>query len=68
MTFKDTEEEEKATEMIDTSSNPIKSALKKKSKKPLTYKGVKIQSDNEEEAHSSSDGQSSKDSAEEYFK
>jgi hypothetical protein len=54
--------------MIDTSSNPIKSALKKKSKKPLTYKGVKIQSDNEEEANkSSSDGQSSKDSAEEYF-
>ena len=43
--------------MIDTSSNPIKSALKKKQKKPLTYKGVKIQSDNEEEANnSSSDG------------
>ena len=56
--------------MIDTSSNPIKSALKqKKNKKALTYKGVKIQSDNEEEANnSSSDGQSSKDSAEEYFK
>ncbi len=67
VTFKENEEEEK-TEMIDTSSNPIKSALKKKSKKPLTYKGVKIQSDNEEEANNSSgDGQSSKDSAEEYF-
>lgn len=68
VTFKDSQEETK-TELIDTSSNPIKSALKKKSNKPLTYKGVKIQSDNEEDANknSSSDGQSSKDSAEEYF-
>ena len=43
MTFKDNKEEEDKTEMIDTSSNPIKSAMKqKKNKKALTYKGVKI--------------------------
>jgi hypothetical protein len=52
-------------EQIDTSSKPQpKSALKQK--KVMTYKGVKIQSDNEEEAKDNS-GTTSHDSADDYF-
>jgi hypothetical protein len=41
--------------------------LKKGKKGPLTYKGVKIQSDNEEEEAKSGSGTTSHDSADDYF-
>lgn len=47
MTFEDQKKSESETEMINTSSKPVTKAAKKQ--KVMTYKGVKIQSDNEEE-------------------
>ena len=67
VTFKDPEEAKSETEQIDTSSKPKGSALKQPKKKVLTYKGMKIQSDNEEEEAKSGSGTTSHDSADDYF-
>jgi hypothetical protein len=55
--------------MIDTSSTkPKGSALKQSQKKTVaTYKGMKVQSDNEEEERKSGSGTTSHDSADDYF-
>ncbi len=62
VTFSDQKVEE-TVQMIDTTS---RSPQKPADKKVVTYKGVKIQSDNEGSDENKSEA-SSKDSAEEYF-